>query len=910
MRHQRILAQQGAGSVTAPETPRDIGGHRFCDLCQISVPEWSWSRHCRARPHLAAEDYAKYKATLREVERDKNGIILEGGFDFGVVEPSAARVGHSSTVILKATNPAGQIRLLHADLNSMRKTRNLTMDPGATIQVKVTLQTNYVGRYDDRIEFLFEDLQAKYKFVISRPVRAVVGDRADHQSLRPVAPFVPRPRTRRQREEDVVAGPPLPEASAIQYTTRLLPANIPPHLADVLSKQSQREVVAAVKQDYLPQILSTATYSRHFKTLVWIEEFQADLITSSQDLERYDIHSAKLGRHYDCFHLEVPGLAEKRPSVLVGDSILVQRHDQQNRRWFAGRVFRVEKEIVKLRFAGSFPASSPNQSYTVHFKLNRVPFRRQHQALDTTFSQERVLLPTREHAIDGYRPHTLDIVNPLVVQNPRQLAAVHTIASQRPGSTPFIIFGPPGTGKTMTAVEAIHQVLRTSRSARVLACAPSNSAADLLALRLSALGRDQVFRLYAISRSNSKDQLDHRLVDLTYVTLDGYFSIPPLASLKRFRVIITTCVSASTLYGFGLPRGHFSHIFIDEAGHATEPEAFISIKTLADANTNIILSGDPKQLGPIIRSSVARAFGLETSYLERLMDRDIYQVEVGKTSKTVIKLVKNFRSHPAILKFPNERFYQGELEPTASPHTSNYYLGSSYLPSKHFPIVFYAVHGEDEREASSPSVFNRIEALRVKEYVQALRSDRKFRTADKDIGVIAPYHAQCLKIRNILRPVADGVKVGSVEEFQGQERPVIIISTVRSSKESIEYDLRHTLGFVASPRRFNVAVTRAQSMLIIVGDPHVLSLDPLWRSFLNYIYVNGGWTGPEKISWDPKEPVDDAGRYDKRIRQAIQLNMNDFTKRMEAMTLAGATDEEEELAEVDANVDRPWRDLE
>lgn len=50
----------------------------------------------------------------------------------------------------------------------------------------------------------------------------------------------------------------------------------------------------------------------------------------------------------------------------------------------------------------------------------------------------------------------------------------------------------------------------------------------------------------------------------------------------------------------------------------------IAIKTMADNSTNIVLSGDPKQLGPIIRSNVARALGLERSYLERLMDRELY----------------------------------------------------------------------------------------------------------------------------------------------------------------------------------------------------------------------------------------------------------------------------------------------
>lgn len=92
-------------------------------------------------------------------------------------------------------------------------------------------------------------------------------------------------------------------------------------------------------------------------------------------------------------------------------------------------------------------------------------------------------------------------------------------------------------------------------------------------------------------------------------------------------------------------------------------------------------------------------------------------------------------------------------------------------------------------------------------------------------------------------------------------------------------------------------------MLIVVGDPQVLSLDPLWRSFLNYIYLNGGWVGPD-ITWDPKAAVDEAGGYDKAVRTATQLDMNEVARRMELLTMA-------ELEEDgDANVDRPWRDVE
>ncbi len=76
----------------------------------------------------------------------------------------------------------------------------------------------------------------------------------------------------------------------------------------------------------------------------------------------------------------------------------------------------------------------------------------------------------------------------------------------------------------------------------------------------------------------------------------GIFNVPPVEALKKFRVIVSTCASAAVPYNIGIPRGHFTHIFIDEAGQANEPEAMISIKTLSGTSTNIILSGDPSNL--------------------------------------------------------------------------------------------------------------------------------------------------------------------------------------------------------------------------------------------------------------------------------------------------------------------------
>lgn len=143
-----------------------------------------------------------------------------------------------------------------------------------------------------------------------------------------------------------------------------------------------------------------------------------------------------------------------------------------------------------------------------------------------------------------------------------------------------------------------------------------------------------------------------------------------------------------------------------------------------------------------------------------------------------------------------------------------------------FPVVFHSLIGKDLREASSPSFFNVEEASLVKKYIQDLKADQRLRlgkhfpgfslypnalpSADEHIGVISPYNAQCGKIRKALSSFARGIKVGSVEEFQGQERRVIIVSTVRSNVEFVLSDINHTLGFVANPRRFN-----GESLLVV-----------------------------------------------------------------------------------------------
>lgn len=104
------------------------------------------------------------------------------------------------------------------------------------------------------------------------------------------------------------------------------------------------------------------------------------------------------------------------------------------------------------------------------------------------------------------------------------------------------------------------------------------------------------------------------------------------------------------------------------------------------------------------------------------------------------------------------------------------------------------------------------------------------------------------------------------------------------------------------PAGFLVSVTRAKSLLVIIGDPNVLGLDPLWRSFLSYVHHKRGWKGPS-MSWDPSELIEQDKIYSKE-QGAEHLNMNDFTRYMEELTMEYVEDDP------DAGVDRPWRELE
>lgn len=161
-------------------------------------------------------------------------------------------------------------------------------------------------------------------------------------------------------------------------------------------------------------------------------------------------------------------------------------------------------------------------------------------------------------------------------------------------------------------------------------------------------------------------------------------------------------------------------------------------------------------------------------------------------------------------------------------------------------VLFYGVIGAQQRSSTNPSWMNAKEAIIVLDVLEKLRAAK---VPMDDVAIISPYQGQVRYIRKLMeqRMMADPCRVGSVEEYQGQEKPIIILTTVRSSKEQFHFDRQFNLGFVHNPKRMNVALSRAQSLLIVIGDPVTLSVDPNWEKLIKYCQSKKAFVNTEEF---------------------------------------------------------------
>jgi len=193
---------------------------------------------------------------------------------------------------------------------------------------------------------------------------------------------------------------------------------------------------------------------------------------------------------------------------------------------------------------------------------------------------------------------------------------------------------------------------------------------------------------------------------------------------------------------------------------------------------------------------------------------------------------------------PSAIFYDDSLEPCAQNGSVNW----SGLPDPQLPLVFIGNNSEERSVDERASWFNDGEINKVVDTITSLLAERESSIPPlqaADIGVMAPWRGQVWKIRECLRKKSlSRVDVGTVEDFQGRECRVIIISCVRSRARFLKEDATKSLGLVFERKRMNVAITRARELLIVVGSGALLQRDPYWKAFLQFTLRNKLYTGP------------------------------------------------------------------
>lgn len=772
------------------------------------------------------------------------------------------------------------------DKRRVNRVSPLLLCPGEDYDVEVHYNVNHPGHFPATMYFEFcpevDPPGTAKPFCIVRELEAVVRTGLA-ETLGPESPYNPKQNRRLRPKSKVVEEGVPPESSITHDLKNMMKMNqyrYPAYLKELAKyKLEDSEHLPASLKQHLPRVrrlldtqLCMKNYSERFHLLLHLEEIQMEV-----DIKKYDLYGKTMTldkTNKKLLILKVPGVAENRPSVLRGDKLNVCLSDDRNQpiTVYEGYVHRVELDKVILGFSRKLLQKFVNNmKFDVEFNINRFPLRLQHRAVELAVQHAlgNVLFPSDKDTGHSELPH-LSMFNKDLENNPEQKAAVQHILSGSSRPAPYLIFGPPGTGKTVTVVEAIKQVDKSKAQSHILACAPSNSACDLLCERLLGhVDAHRIYRLCAPSR-DPRTVPQKLLKHSNWNEAQDSFLLPSKETLIGYSIIVVTLVTAGRLVSGGVAMGHFTHIFIDEAGQAVEPECIIGIAGLLDPlKGQLVLAGDPQQLGPVLRSPLAQLHGLGQSLLERLMKRNaLYQKSQDDNSKYdsrfVTKLLRNYRSHPAILKIPNELFYENELQVFANQMEREAFCQWEHLPRKGFPVVFHGVMGKDEREANSPSFFNVTEIEVIVNYLNNLMQTQGKKGLPKlgpnDIGIIAPYRKQVEKIRKALNTVGElkkwkDIKVGSVEEFQGQERKVIIVSTVRSSVNYVKMDQDFNIGFLSNEKRFNVAMTRAKGLLIVVGNPVILSKDPTWQKFIQYCEQEQGYTGFDYKDAEGEEDV-------------------------------------------------------
>lgn len=361
----------------------------------------------------------------------------------------------------------------------------------------------------------------------------------------------------------------------------------------------------------------------------------------------------------------------------------------------------------------------------------------------------------------------------------------------------LFIQGPPGTGKTYTAAQAIIALLRAGK--RIGVSSNSHKAIYKLLLEVEKHAKASDFRFPGTKKGNKDDpETEFNSLNITTVFDSKDVSL-------QHRLV------GGTVFHFSREdqRSTYDYLFVDEAGQVS----LGNLVAMAAAAANIVLVGDQMQLPQPVQGVHPGETGL--SSLEYLLeDKATVPEDRG------ILLNETRRLHPALCAFISEAIYDGRLE--AHPMNAERQLvllpgASAALRPAGLSFVPVAHDGCTQSSRAEAEAIARLIAELQTHMVRRDGEESPITLAD--ILVVAPYNLQVNLLKQIL---PQGAQVGTVDKFQGQEAAVVIVSMTTSKG----VEAPRGTEFLFNPNRFNVAVSRAQCLALVVHGAELL--DGAW----------------------------------------------------------------------------------
>jgi predicted RecB family nuclease len=355
----------------------------------------------------------------------------------------------------------------------------------------------------------------------------------------------------------------------------------------------------------------------------------------------------------------------------------------------------------------------------------------------------------------------------------------------------LVVQGPPGSGKTYTGAHVIADLLAANK--RVGVTATGHQAIHNLLHEVERVVADRGESFRGVKKGGGDDAFSSRL-ERPFIE-----SVTNNAPFGEYDLVAGTAwlLSREELAKLDV-------LVIDEAGQVALADAL----AMATCARNLVLLGDPMQLAHVSVATHPQDAGVSV-LTHMLGDSATIAPDRG------VFLDRSFRMAPPLCRFISALAYEGRLEPASSCAAqriaSRAYTGAGLL---HVPVVHEGNAQSSEEEADAVATL--MDGLIGGSFTACDGATRTLQV--DDILVVSPYNQQVSLLRRTLRArFGDGVRVGTVDKFQGQEAPVVIYSLAASSVE----DAPRGADFLLEENRFNVAVSRGRALAVLVCSPRI-----------------------------------------------------------------------------------------